>query len=167
MLRKSLYQLTLLLLFVEKALAIEPEIHSLSYPSGIKFHHFELQLTAKNLLLPQDFANRAQLDEHADNFQYGQFEIFIPTAQLKLPQNCQTNYIARMPQTLDLTQQTAIDKKQQLFFRLKDIYSGKEKPITVVFETPYSQGCNIFFRHYRGQYIDYIGPLKTEDRQNR
>lgn len=163
---KALYSLTLLLLLVGKTCATEPIIHKLTYPSGASFQHFQLSLTAKNLLLPQDIIHRAKLDEHAKNFRYGQFEIFIPATQLKLQQDCQTNYIARMPQTLDVTKQTAIAEKQQLFFRLKDIYLGKAEPIIVVFEAPYSKGCNIFFRHYRGQYIDYIGPLKSKDKLN-
>lgn len=142
------------------AWAITPEIQSTTYKSGATFHHFQLELTKENLLIPSDFPDRKKLDETATNYKYGQFEVFIPTKYLQLPMDCKTNYIARMGQTLGKGKESLIQEKQDLYKSLVDVYKGKKEAVKVVFEMTYRSGCNIFFRTSRGKYIDYLGAAK-------
>lgn len=140
---------------------MEPKIHSVTYKSGITFYHFEFQFKPENTRMPKDFPARKQLDDKAMNFKYGQFEVFIPARFLKLPQACTTNYIVRMPQTLDLELGAAfITEKQALYNRIAQVVAGTRDSYNAVIEISHESGCNLFFRTAKGRYIDYLGPLK-------
>lgn len=149
--------LGMLLAVCSSVWAVTPEIHSVSYKSGATFHHFQLKLTKENILLSSDFPDRKQLNDTADNFKYGQFEIFIPAKYLQLPMGCKSNYIARMGQTLGRGKEALIQEKQNLYKSLVEVYEGKLEAVDAVFEMTYKTGCNIFFRTSKGKYIDYIG----------
>jgi len=152
--------LGILLVVCSSTWAITPEIHSITYKSGATFHHFQLELTKENLLLPSDFPDRKQLDDTTDNFKYGQFEVFIPAKHLQLPMGCKSNYIARMGQTLGRGKENLIKEKQNLYKSLVEVYEGKLEAVNAVFEMTYKNGCNIFFRTSKGRYVDYLGTVK-------
>jgi len=158
----SLLQLTGILLFPVIALASPPEIHAVTGKNGIKFRHFEIQLSSENTLLPGDpKIHRKRLDEHSENFEYGQFEVFIPAKSLGLGLGCKSNYIVRMPMTLDRSQKTSIKQKQALFYAIKKAVESKTGTVHVVIELTYNEGCNLFFRDGPGgRYIDYVGAIR-------
>ncbi len=143
------------------AVANSPEIHSIS-KNGTTFRHFELILSSTNTLLPSDpRVRRERLDESSKNFEYGQFEVFIPANELNIGLGCKTNYIVRMPMTLALEKTTEIKEKQALFFAIKKAVEAKAGAVRVVIEISYDKGCNLFFRSGPGgRYIDYVGPSK-------
>ena len=141
------------------SVAVEPKIHSVTYKSGATFMHFQFEFTHENIRLPKDFSNRKQLDDSTENFKYGQFEVFIPSQYLQLPQNCKTNYIARMGQTLELSKESEIKEKQELYFTLVEVAQGNLISKNVTFEIYYKKGCNIFFRTFNGKYISYLGKI--------
>ena len=145
---------------VSHTFAVEPEIYSITYKSGKTFKHFKFQFTPETIKLPKEFPTRKQLDEKAINFRYGQFEVFIPAEHLNLPQACRSNYIVRMPQTLDLSKKMYIKEKQDLYFQLKKVALGSLDKYSAVIEITYKKGCNLFFRTAKGKYIHYAGTLK-------
>jgi hypothetical protein len=103
-----------------------------------------------------------RLDDTAGNFKYGQFEVFIPANTLTLPLNCKGNYIVRMPQTLD-ENRTEIQRKQSLYYSIKDAKTAKKRAVRVVLEMSSAPGyaCNLFFRDDgSGRYVDYIGKIR-------
>jgi len=158
----SLLQLTGILLVPVIALASPPEIHTVIGKNGLKFRHFEIQLSSENTLLPGDPKNnRKRLDEYSENFKYGQFEVFIPEKSLSLELGCKSNYIVRMPMTLDLLQKTSITQKQALFYAIKKAVESKTGTVHVVIELTYNEGCNLFFRDGPGgRYIGYVGAIR-------
>jgi hypothetical protein len=152
--------LLILIYFSSISFAAEPEIYSVTYKSGFTFQHFQFRFTLENTKMPIDFPRRRQLDDKAENFNYGQFEVFIPAVFLELPQACKSNYIVRMPQTLDLNQEKFIKEKQDLYYKLKKVASGSLDEYSAVIEITHKNGCNLFFRTAKVRYIDYVGPLK-------
>lgn len=141
--------------------AIEPKIYTV-VRKGVAFRHFEVELSSTNTLLPRDIRRRERLDETAENFRYGQFEVFIPPPSLTLPNRCKGNYIVRMPQTLDQDKQE-IKRKQTLYHRISDAQHDSTKTVRVVLElsNDADYACNIFFRtDSRGRYIDYVGEIR-------
>jgi hypothetical protein len=143
-------------------MAVTPDIVTVTGKNGVKSRHFAFSLNKDNVLLPREVSSqRERLDETAENFQYGQFEVFVPAQALQLPMGCKTNYIVRMPQTLDLESTAEIKAKQALFSALKDVRSGKLEQQSVVIEMNYGKGCNLFFRSGSGgRYVDYVGPVR-------
>ena len=113
--------------------------------------------------MPSDFPSRKQLDDQAENFIYGQFEVFIPASEITLPLGCKTNYIVRMPQTL--SQEAFIGAKQDVYRKIKQVASGALNEYDAIIEITYQSGCNLFFRTAYGKYIDYTGVLRPEDRK--
>jgi hypothetical protein len=138
-----------------------PQIHTV-VNKGTVFQHFEIELSESNILLPKDIKNRERLDDTAGNFKYGQFEVFIPAYALTLPLNCKGNYIVRMPQTLD-ENRAEIQRKQSLYYSIKDVKTAKKKAVRVVLEMSSAPGyaCNLFFRDDgKGRYVDYVGKIR-------
>ena len=138
-----------------------PQIHTI-VTKGTVFRHFEIELTENNTLLPKDIKNRVRLDDTADNFKYGQFEVFIPANSLNLPLKCKGNYIVRMPQTLDKNK-AEIQRKQSLYYSIEDAKTKGKKAVRVVLEMSSYPGyaCNLFFRvDGKGTYVDYVGKIK-------
>jgi hypothetical protein len=141
---------------------VTPKIHTV-VNKGMVFQHFEIELSASNILLPKDIKNRERLDDTAVNFKYGQFEVFIPAKTLTLPLKCKGNYIVRMPQTLDKNRRE-IERKQSLFYAIRDAKIANKKPVRIVLEMSNYEGyaCNLFFRDGgEGRYVDYVGKIRS------
>lgn len=133
--------------------------------NGVVFQHFEFALSESNVLLPKEIKNRERLDETADNFKYGQFEVFIPAKFLTLPLKCKGNYIVRMPQTLD-EDRAEIERKQSLYYSIRDAKETNKKMVRVVLEMTNASGyaCNLFFRDdEKGRYVDYLGRIRPKN----
>lgn len=161
--RMRLFQICILgvLAIPLASLATTPEIHTITR-NGTKFRHFEMTLSSSNTLLPNDPSIRRQrLDQSSKNFEYGQFEVFIPAKELDIGLGCKTNYIVRMPMTLSLENSVEIKEKQALYFAIKKAIEAKIGAVRVVIEISYDTGCNLFFRNGPGgRYIDYVEPVK-------
>jgi len=149
----------LLCLFASGVYSSPPTIYVSKGQHGVEFRNFEFALTPQNTILPGDSRiKRHPLDERAEQFQNGQFEIFIPTSALEISTGCSRYYIVRMAQTLDTNMKADIQQKQNLFYAIKSMVKSQSGSIRVVLEYP--EGCNIFFRTGRnGTYIDYVGQL--------
>jgi hypothetical protein len=161
--RKFGYTAILMAFFASNSsYGVTPKIHTI-VNRGTVFQHIEIELSKRNILLPRDIANREQLDETTDNFKYGQFEVFIPAKFLTLPLHCKGNYIVRMPQTLD-GNRAEIERKQALYYAIRDAKTGRKKAVRVVLEMSRAEGyaCNLFFRDdAQGRYVDYVGKIKS------
>jgi hypothetical protein len=154
------YLAVMLLTSLQASADHSPQIHTVSYKeSGKEFQHFQFRFTQENLKLPHDIPGRIRLDDHAINFEYGQFEVFVHSSQLKLPQNCERNYIIRMLQTLNKNPEQ-VATKQRLYHNLKSVYYGEKASFDAVVEITDRTGCNLYFRSFDGGYISYTGPLK-------
>lgn len=130
--------------------------------NGTVFQHFEIELSKNNVLLPADVNNRERLDDSAENFKYGQFEVFISEKNLKLPLQCKRNYIVRMPQTLN-ENRDEIERKQSLYYAIKNAKIAGKKTVRVVLEisSDPDYACNLFFRSDgKGRYVDYVGKIR-------
>jgi hypothetical protein len=150
------------LLVSNPSYGIEPKVHTVE-SKGTVFRHFEIELSVSNTLLPKEINSRERLDDTADNFKYGQFEVFIPAKYLKLPLRCKGNYIVRMPQTIDGDKQE-IERKQSLYYAIRDARQGRSESLRVVLEMSYAPGyaCNLFFREDgKGKYIDHVGKIRS------
>jgi hypothetical protein len=163
--RKTTFVLLALLSF--PSMAVKPDIVTVTGKYGLKFRHFAFNLNKDNVLLPREVSMQRmhdeKLDEKADNFQYGQFEVFIPARALQLSLGCKRNYIVRMNQTLDLKRTEEIKTKQALFYAIQQVREGKRQqvPVVIEFHYGYDKGCNLFFRTGSGgRYVDYVGPLR-------
>lgn len=131
-LRRECVALLAALFASSSSFGLTPKIHTVT-TNGAKFQHFEIEFSANNILLPQDVKGRQRLDDTADNFKYGQFEVFIPSIHLTLPLKCKGNYIVRMPQTLD-ENRAEIQRKQSLYYSIKDAKIKGKKAVRVVLE---------------------------------
>ncbi|MRW89031.1 hypothetical protein GJ699_03445 [Duganella sp. FT80W] len=145
------------------AVASASEIHTITR-NGTKFRHFEVALSSENTLLPNALEiRRERLDENSKNFNYGQFEVFIPARDLDIGLGCKSNYIVRMPMTIEKEKTADIKAKQAVFFAIKKAVETKTGSVRVVLEITYDKGCNLFFRDGPGsRYIDYVGPIKQK-----
>lgn len=143
--------------------ASAPKIHTITR-GGTTFRHFELVLSSENTLLPNaPQIRRERLDENSKNFEYGQFEVFIPAKNLDIELGCKSNYIVRMPMTIEKEKDSDIKAKQALFFAIKKAVETRTGSVRVVLEITYEKGCNLFFRDGpNGRYIDYVGPIKQK-----
>jgi hypothetical protein len=108
----------------------------------------------------------------------GQFEVLIPKEQFPVSApNCKKHIILRMPWTNPalLNAPLFIEQKRHLFGQIEALKKGDVDEIDVVIElNPYVrvknqaplelelERCNVFFRHAHGQYVDYVGPLKSQ-----
>ena len=144
---------------------------------NIKFYHLKFRLTPENTVLANDeklirkgYSRNPTnyrfniLDEQSDNFNCGQFEVFIPVDLFPLSKEKRGFMILRMAQTLSCEGRTNkfIRGKQDLYFRIKEMVESGIGVVEVIVELPppgYLER-NIFFRAARGRYIDYVGQLK-------
>jgi hypothetical protein len=111
------------------AVASAPEIHTITR-NGTKFRHFEVTLSPENTLLPNaPEIRRERLDANSKNFEYGQFEVFIPAKDLDIGLGCKSNYIVRMPMTLEKEKVSDIKAKQALFFAIKKVVETKTNSV--------------------------------------
>lgn len=106
----------------------------------------------------------------------GQFEVYIPKEQFPTQApNCKEYILLRMPWTNPKLPDSIsfVKEKRILFEKIEAVKRGGIAAVDVVIElNPYVKvkninplklelgGCNLFFRHASGQYIDYVGPLK-------
>ena len=144
-----------------------------------EFKNYILYLTPYNTILPGDRRtpdlNQTTnyrddvLDEKSINFQYGQFSIYIESEKFPIL-DCNGIIEIRMPQTLYNNNYSEdsknpnslkyIKEKQELFFNIKEMLSNRSRIIKVIVE-PHT-GCNAFFRHANGRYVDYEGQYKNQ-----
>lgn len=142
--------------------AAKPVVHTVM-TNGVAFHHFEIELSAANTLLPKDVKGRDHLDDSSrGHFDNGQFEVFIPAKHLDLGLACKNRFIVRMPMTLD-ADKPEVKRKQSLFYAIKKAVETGQGSVSVVLELqrdPY-YACNLFFRtNGAGRYVDYVGKIK-------
>ncbi len=155
------------------------EVHTYTSTKGYTFRNFSFTLTPENTLLASDTCLKTKgcsrhasnyrheiLDEKSVNFtEYGQFEVFIPQEKFPLQHKASSFIIARMPQTDPKTPgfKEKLIKKQQLYKKIAQMVKTKKGSVSVVFEFPYPNSekidANIFFRTYKGEYIDRVGKL--------
>ena len=142
---------------------------------GIKFRHFSFTLTPENTYLPGDkhaptcFPDGPNvnyrevcLNERATNFNYGQFEVYVPATKLNIKSSCQNIYKLRMPQS-DPSLKSDIIIKKKLYFSIMNMVKDKAGNVDVVLQLSEgrSQRCNLFFRSgQKSSYVDYIGPIR-------
>ncbi|MDY0973987.1 hypothetical protein SOM61_03345 [Massilia sp. CFBP9012] len=141
--------------------AVEPKIYTV-VSNGVKFRHFEVDLSSTNTLLPRDITGRERLDDTSENFKYGQFEVFIRPTSLSLPNRCNGNYIVRMPQSID-EDGHEVERKQKLYYQIEQAAHDPVKVVPVVLELSEdpAYACNLFFRtDARGRHIDYVGKIR-------
>ena len=135
------------------------------------YRHIKLKLTPENTILPsnpeiikklgmsrthQNYRQRV-LDDKSDNFNYGQFEIFIPVAAFPLVDHKKGYMILRMPSTSSRAKKNFIEEKQNIYHRIVEMMNDKEGSVEVVVELPDPIERNIFFRDAGGRYVDYVG----------
>ncbi len=142
---------------------------------NIKFYHLKFRLTPENTVLANDeklirkgYSRNPTnyrfniLDEQSDNFNCGQFQVFIPVDLFPLSKEKRGFIILRMSQTLSCEGRTNkfIRGKQDLYFRIKEMVESGVGVVEVIVELPRYLERNIYFRAARGRYIDYVGQLK-------
>ena len=142
---------------------------------NIKFYHLKFRLTPENTVLANDeklirkgYSRNPTnyrfniLDEQSDNFNCGQFEVFIPVDLFPLSKEKRGFMILRMAQTLSCEGRANkfIRGKQDLYFRIKEMVESGVGVVEVIVELPRYLERNIYFRAARGRYIDYVGQLK-------
>jgi len=149
---------------------------NISVSKGKYKDYYHIQLDIKNI--PYTFSKDEKGNLYKDYTQEmlvnngGQFEILIPVDQFPVPSpNCSKNIILRMPWTNPASSKskTFLSEKYELFEDLK----RKDGDLTVAIElNPYInvvsqnplklelKNCNVFFRHSKGKYIDYVGKIK-------
>ncbi len=150
------------LLLPQGTSAATPQLHTV-VSGGVTFQHFEIELSHANTRLPDDPGiHREQLDENSDNFDYGQFEVFIPVRDLSLPaMTCKRLWIVRMPMTLDKARVADIKTKQALFVEIKKAVESRSGAVRVVLQRADNGPCNLYFRDGPGgRYVDYVGPIR-------
>ena len=167
------------MLIVTSVISSEIAVKKYTNSKGYTFRNFKFILTPQNTILPSDeritsmgYSRDADnyrmeiLDEKSDNFkEYGQFEIFIPSEVFPLKNSAKKYIIARMPQTLSSNSKANeyIKYKQKLLLRISSMVKNQKGSVEVVFEFPYANSdvinSNVFFRHYKGQYINRDGKL--------
>lgn len=69
---------------------------------------------------------------NAEQFKYGQFEVFVPVTAIDLPTTCAKYYILRMPQTMDSNQKAELQREQQLYFDIARVVKDKVGTVRVV-----------------------------------
>ena len=153
------------------------------------YTHYVFYLTPTNTILPGDPRSPYQdqtsnyrddiLDEHSENFKYGQFEVFIPVKNFPFKKHCNNTIVLRMGQThldknwmkddhplidhpdLETIEREYIKESQDLYFKIKDMVVNNKGNVRVIIEL-HSFGCTAFFRSAYGKYIDYTGQYIRE-----
>ena len=149
------------------------------------YYHIRLTLHSDDFELSIPASQRPP--KYSDDNDYlfnegGQFEVFIKRDSFPIPLKGSPNsrYITlRMPRTNpEIPGATLfINEKKQVFDELADIKKSHYKSLTVAVElNPYIKVVqesplslqltepNVFFRQAFGRYINYIGPLKPDDK---
>lgn len=150
-----------------------PSIH-VSKGKYSDYYHISFRLTPDNstINLKTGEGDRSYgfVDEN------GQFEVYIDRNAFPVDApNCKNDIILRMPATNPFGSEAekSISEKRQLYNQIKNMIDNKQGELDVVIElNPYVKKvsdnplkleltqCNVFFRHARNHYINYIGPLK-------
>jgi hypothetical protein len=150
-----------------------------------KYYHVRFDLTPENCELSVPLTERMPRYSDSNTYEFtswGQFEVFVRRTAFPVPAP-HTNrefLILRMPATDPGSHpkgKRLLARKRDLFdaiLRMKTENAGRVEVIVelnpfmrVVSHDPLRvelTGRNIFFRQAYGQYIDYMGPLRSEDR---
>jgi len=149
---------------------------NISVSKGKYRDYYHIQLDLKNT--PYTFSKDEKGNLYKDYTQEmlvengGQFEILMPADQFPVPSpNCSNNIILRMPWTNPAPSKSKafLSEKYQLFEDLKRkdgdlIVTIELNPyVNVISQNPLKlelQNCNVFFRHSKGKYINYVGKIK-------
>ena len=164
---------------ISRATALVHKIH-IAPGKYSDYYHLKFTLTPENTKLAIPVAQDSG-SKNSDEFMFtswGQFQIFIPKEMFPIEApNCKQYIILRMPWTNPSVPESDgyIVEKQSLFQQIRRLKTGKNVTTDVIIElNPYVAvknkdplkveltGCNVFFRHAHGRYIDYLGPLKKD-----
>lgn len=140
------------------------------------YYHMAFTLNHSNFDFSKDEEKKLYSNYTTQNLKDagGQFEIVIPIDKFPITSsNCKKNIIVRMPWS-DSSNRSGISSKINLFNLLKEIKTRSKDKIDVVLElNPYVKtdnnakhgviltGCNVFFRHAKGAYINQTDKLQT------
>ena len=180
----------LLGIFIVPALALSEEKYRIrsghkvfeSVSNGLKFFHFQFELTPNNTVMPTDARilrrgyeknaknyRMAILDEKSEAFKHGMFQVFLPAGLFPFTSSGDGYVILRMPQTLSIERRRAkryVQAKQDLFYRIRNMVENRKGSIDVIIELPGRDNLmlpvrrNVFFRSGGGAYINYVGQYK-------
>lgn len=150
-----------------------------------KYYHVRFDLAPENCELTVPITERMPRYSESNTYAFtswGQFEVFVRRAAFPVPApHTQREFlILRMPGTDPHTHPEAkrlLASKRDLFDALQRMKTEGAGTVSVIVElNPFMRvlnqdplrieltGRNIFFRQAYGQYIDYLGPLRPEDR---
>lgn len=175
----SIISLLSISLYVNSTPLHEVKVVKYQSSKGFVFRHFKFSLSPENVVLPSDkrlkhlaYSQKSSnyrfkmIDENSLNFvNYGQFEIFIPKDKFPLKNSANKYMIARMPQTLKYNDHSKrkVTQKQTLYKAIKSMVKAGKGNMIVTFEFPHTNSdmieSNIFFRTYKGEYINRVGKL--------
>ncbi|GAA4650325.1 hypothetical protein GCM10023116_26080 [Kistimonas scapharcae] len=164
------------ILLLDKALATEIHVSPGKYND---YYHLRFALTPENckLSIPPTERQHRFANNTYEFSESGQFEVFIRKQAFPIPApHISSEFlILRMPSTAPDTPDAHhhIAAKRALFEQIQTMKSkGKGSVdvsielnpyVTVLKRTPLTlelSGRNVFFRQAKGEYIDYVGPLK-------
>ena len=163
--------LSIILLTPLYACAIDNKVEVFSHKGKYSnYYHMAFTLNDSNFNFSKDEEKKSYSSYSSQNLKDagGQFEIIIPIDKFPIASsNCKNNIIIRMPWS-DPSNSSGISGKIDLFNSLKEIKSHSKDKIDVVLElNPYVKtdnkakhgviltGCNVFFRHAKGSYINH------------
>lgn len=138
------------------------------------YYHIQLDLKDVPFSMSKDNSNKSFSAYSKKDFieNGGQFEILIPVNHFPISApNCKSNIIVRMPWTNASLPNSAnlIKDKANVLDSLLNIGS---LPVITLELNPYVnisskqplklelKNCNIFFRHSKGKYINYLGTIR-------
>jgi hypothetical protein len=132
------------------------------------YYHVAFDLTAKSVKF-------AESDRHVRDG--GQFEIRLRAGQFPIQAPaCRDSLVLRMPWTSSAAPAAAekIRTKDALLKRIRELESNRNDTVRIVVElNPYVRvvsrsplrveltGCNLFFRHASGGYVDHVEPIAS------
>jgi hypothetical protein len=169
------------MLFVFTVGRAEPAKISQDTFSGRTYYHLMFTLTATNssFIAPSAYTNLDNRIDQVSTFDVnGFFEIFIKASDFPVPSSgCNGGWIIlRMTGTWDDDPYAdeKVEAKRELWKRLQKMYASGTDSVDVAIQlNPYVHVidpsgpkleldyCNIFFRQAYGEYIPYVGALKS------
>ena len=150
---------------------------SISKGKHSDYYHLSYALTQDSFVFSKDEDGNSYSNYTADDLTRngGQFELLIPVSKFPIPAPaCKSHIIVRMPWTniASANMPMGIGGKIDLFNSLKLLKNTPSTSLNVIIEpNPYVEvmsksplklqltGCNVFFRHANGQYINHTDEL--------
>lgn len=150
---------------------------NISVSKGKYKDYYHIQLSLKDIPFKissdnngKDYSKHSKKDL-IDNG--GQFEILIPSNKFPISApNCKSNIKVRMPWT-NSSLPNSIDLIKDKIKVLDSLLTADSPPVITLELNPYInvfskqplklelKNCNVFFRHAKGKYIDYLGTLRN------